>query len=119
MDSAWNTFTAEYAKVVAGSPSGAGTLSDSARHEAMDTMRGNYSVAQKKAAFKQMQADMSNRMAAIHSQVAKGYDNLGARANAAPANPQSDSGLPKGAKVVGTYHGKRVIEVNGKRMVEQ
>jgi hypothetical protein len=34
MDAAWNTFTTEYAKVVAGSPSGAGTLSDSARHEA-------------------------------------------------------------------------------------
>jgi hypothetical protein len=67
MDAAWNTFTTEYAKVVAGSPSGAGTLSDSARHEAQETMRGNYSVEQKLAAFKQMQADMANRMAAIKS----------------------------------------------------
>jgi hypothetical protein len=31
----------------------------------------------------------------------------------------SGGDLPKGARVVGTYHGKRVIEVNGKRMVEQ
>jgi hypothetical protein len=80
MDSAWTTFTTEYAKVVAGSPSGAGTLSDSARHEAMETMRGNYSVQQKEAAFKQMQADMANRMAAIRNQIAKGYKSLGSRA---------------------------------------
>jgi hypothetical protein len=117
MDSAWNTFTAEYAKVVAGSPSGAGVLSDSARHEAMDTMRGNYAVEQKKAAFKQMQADMANRMAAIKAQVAKGYKSLGSRAPGIGVNASSD--LPKGAKVIGTHNGKRVIEVNGKRMVEQ
>lgn len=86
MDSAWNTFTAEYAKVVAGSPSGAGVLSDSARHEAMDTMRGNYSVAQKKAAFVQMKADMANRLTAIHNQIAKGYDSLGARAQGTKAS---------------------------------
>lgn len=118
MDSAWTTFTTEYAKVVAGSPSGAGTLSDSARHEAMETMRGNYAVAQKKAAFKQMQADMANRMEAIRGQIAQGYKSLGSRAPGIGVNG-GQTGLPSGSRVIGTYHGKRVIEVNGKRMVEQ
>jgi hypothetical protein len=76
MDSAWQTFTTEYAKVVAGSPTGSGTLSDSARREAQDTMRGNYSYEQKLAAFKQMQNDMANRMAAIHNTIAGKYDQL-------------------------------------------
>jgi hypothetical protein len=33
--------------------------------------------------------------------------------------PKAQSDLPAGAKVIGTYHGRRVIEVNGQRMVEQ
>lgn len=76
MDAAWNTFVTEYAKVVAGSPSGAGTLSDSARHEAMEIMKTSDSLPQKQAVFKQMQADMANRMAAIHGTIASKYDQL-------------------------------------------
>jgi hypothetical protein len=76
MDAAWNTFASEYAKVVSGSPSGAGTLTDSARHEAMETMRGNYSYAQKVAAFKQMQVDMSNRIAALNKSISDSYASL-------------------------------------------
>lgn len=76
MDAAWNTFVNEYAKVVSGSPSGAGTLSDSARHEAMSVLQGNYSLAQKKAVFDQMKADMANRMTAMKSGINEGYDAL-------------------------------------------
>jgi hypothetical protein len=76
MDSAWQTFTTEYGKVISSSPSGAGTLSDSARKEAQDVMRGNYSYPQKVAAFNQMKADMANRLAAIHSTIASKYDQL-------------------------------------------
>lgn len=118
MDAAWNTFTTEYAKVVAGSPSGAGTLSDSARHEAQDIMRTSDNLQQKEAVFKQMQADMANRMTAIRARIKKGYDQLTTNPRQA-ARAMSSADLPKGAKVVGTYRGKRVIEVNGKRMVEQ
>lgn len=118
MDAAWNTFTTEYAKVVAGSPSGAGVLSDSARHEAQQTMRGNYTVAQKESAFKQMQADMANRMTAIHARIVKGYQDLTTNPRKA-VRDFTGGNLPKGARIVGTYQGKRVIEVNGKRMVEQ
>jgi hypothetical protein len=75
-DAAWNTFASEYAKVVAGSPSGAGTLSDSARHEAQETMRSNASPNQKRAAFEQMKRDMENRIAAIHGSINEGYKNL-------------------------------------------
>ena len=76
MDAAWNTFNNEYAKVIGGSPTGAGTLTDSARHEAMSIMRGNYSLSQKEAAFEQMKADMANRIAAIHSGLNDAYANL-------------------------------------------
>jgi hypothetical protein len=75
-DAAYGTFTNEYAKVVAGSPSGAGTLSDSARHEAQETMNGNGSFSQKQAAFDQMKADMANRMAAIHNGITNAYKGL-------------------------------------------
>lgn len=78
-DAAYNTFTNEYAKVVAGSPSGAGTLSDSARHEAMSTINGNGSLAQKQAAFDQMKADMANRMVAIHGGINNAYKALTAQ----------------------------------------
>jgi hypothetical protein len=76
MDAAWNTFTTEYAKVVAGSPSGAGTLSDSARHEAQAVLQGNYSLSQKKAVFDQMKTDMANRLTAMHQSINEGYDAL-------------------------------------------
>lgn len=118
MDNAYNTFITEYAKVVAGSPSGAGVLSDSARHEAMSTLKGNYAYAQKEAAFKQMQKDMANRMAAIHAGIAHGYNNM-THIPGSTRELSVSAGLPKGTKVIGTYQGKRVIEVNGKRMVEQ
>lgn len=76
MDQAYNTFVNEYAKVVAGSPSGSGVLSDSARHEAMSALTGNYSLSQKKAVFEQMQKDMANRMTAMKSGINQGYDAL-------------------------------------------
>lgn len=121
MDAAWKTFTDEYAKVVAGSPSGAGVLSDSARQHAYSIMRGNYAVEQKEAVFAQMKKDMANRMAAIRAGIAHGYKNMtnvpGSTKELSVGAAAAD--LPRGAKVVGTYQGKRVIEVNGKRMVEQ
>jgi hypothetical protein len=76
MDAAWNTFVNEYAKVVAGSPSGAGVLSDSARREAQAVLKGNYSLSQKKAVFDQMKVDMENRMVAMKGGINEGYDAL-------------------------------------------
>jgi len=73
MDAAHTTFVNEYAKVVAGSPTGAGTLSDSARREAMDTIQSNASMDQKQAAFAQMKADMANRLTAIHGGINEAY----------------------------------------------
>ena len=75
-DAAYNTFVNEYAKVVAGSPSGAGVMSDSARHEAMSTISGSGSIEQKQAAFNQMKADMANRMNAIHGGINSAYKAL-------------------------------------------
>jgi hypothetical protein len=102
MDAAWNTFVNEYAKVVSGTPSGGGTLSDSARHEAMRTMQGNYSLSQKQAAFAQMKADMANRLTAMNGTIDQAYENItnqpGHRNDAAiaglPGNPApTDNGI--------------------------
>jgi len=91
MDVAQTTFANEYAKVVSGSPLGAGVLSDSARHEAMSIMRGNYSLAQKEAAYNQMLADMANRMQAIHEGINNAYTNLTNKPGYSP--PSSTAGL--------------------------
>jgi hypothetical protein len=77
-----------------------------------------------------MRADMANRMAAIHGTIASKYDQLTKNPKkAAEIASQTDLGslsaskgtaLPRGAKIVGTYNGRRVIQLaNGKRMVEQ
>jgi hypothetical protein len=96
MDAAWNTFVNEYAKVVSGTPTGGGVLSDSARHEAMKIMQGNYSLSQKQSAFEQMKADMANRLIAMNGTIDQAYDKIteqpGGRADAVvpgtPAEPE-------------------------------
>jgi hypothetical protein len=76
MDTAMNTFLTEYAKVVAGSPTGAGVLSDSSRHEQQEIMRGNYPISMKRAAFEQMKKDMNNRIVAIDAGIKNAYADL-------------------------------------------
>jgi hypothetical protein len=68
MDIARDTFLTEYAKVVAGSPSGAGVLSDSARNNALDLVSGNATFEQKLAAFEQLKRDMHNRVESLRHQ---------------------------------------------------
>jgi hypothetical protein len=118
MDVAARTFATEYAKVVAGNPSGGGTLSDSARNEFTDIIQGNFPLKQKLAAVQQMRQDMENRTASLRANLQDAYSHLTDRA------PELKGGgvaaIPKGAKIVGSYHGKRVVQLaNGKRMVEQ
>jgi hypothetical protein len=107
MDAAFNTFASEYAKVVSGSPSGAGTLTDSARHEAMSIMQGNYTLAQKQKAFAQMKADMSNRIAAINKSISDSYSSLTQRPGASGGGSatrirsvQEYNKLPSGAHYI-------------------
>jgi hypothetical protein len=76
MDSALNTFINEYAKVVSGSPLGSGTLSDSARHENMEVLQGNYPLSQKKAVLLQMKADMDNRTTSLNQGITEAYTRL-------------------------------------------
>lgn len=90
-DVAWRTFTTEYSKVIAGSPSGAGTLSDSARHEAQETLRSNASPDQKLAAFNQMKVDMANRITAIEAGLNDGYARLTQQPGYSP--PATTAGL--------------------------
>lgn len=73
MDQALDTFIGEYNKVVNASPTGAGVLSDSSRHEKMAILQGNFPKDQKLAAFNQMKIDMENRRKAQEDTIAKAY----------------------------------------------
>ncbi len=75
-NAAYTTFLTEYAKVVAGSPSGAGVLSDSARHEAMDMLSNATSPEAAERAVNQMRADMQNRVQSLQGNIERGYGNL-------------------------------------------
>lgn len=77
-ESARNTFLTEYAKVVAGTPAGGGTLSDSARREQQDVLRNTASPEAAEAALAQMQRDMRNRILAYQNNIQRGYTNLAA-----------------------------------------
>jgi hypothetical protein len=91
MRSSYNTFINEYARVLTMSPTGAGTLSDSARTENEKTLESNATPAQKQAAFNVMKQDMDNRIAAIHGAIKTSQDTVGSllyphqHANSAPA----------------------------------
>jgi hypothetical protein len=68
--------------------------------------RGNYTYAQKVSAFKQMQADMANRLTAIHNQIDKGYKSLGSRvgkSSDAPAKTVVRTGRDKSGRKVVQY----------------
>ena len=71
-----NTFLTEYAKVVAGSPTGSGVLSDSARKEQMDILSNTTSPKAAEAAVGQMRLDMRNRTQSYQSNIERGYKNL-------------------------------------------
>jgi hypothetical protein len=116
MDVAIKTAANEYARLVTSSPSGAGVLSDSARMEYQGVIEGNFPLKQKLAALHQMSVDAKNRSDSLRTQLKESYAHLGDRS---PELTGKGSDLPKGAKVIGTHNGKRVILLNGKRMVEQ
>ena len=69
MDAAHLTFTNEQARVLSSSPNGSGQLTDSARHEAMETINGNASPEQKQSALNVLVADMEARKAAIQNRI--------------------------------------------------
>lgn len=75
-DTARNTFLTEYAKVVAGSPSGSGVLSDSARHEQQENLSRATSPEAAQAAIDQMRRDMTIRLNAFQTNIQRGYTNL-------------------------------------------
>lgn len=77
-NAAYTTFLTEYAKVVAGSPSGSGVLSDSARREAMDMLSNATSPEAAERAVNQMRQDMANRVGALQGNIERGYGNLSA-----------------------------------------
>ena len=75
-DVAQNTFANEYARVISQTGGSGGVLSDSARHEAMSILRGNFSPEKKQAAFNQMKIDMASRLTASHQSINDAYTGL-------------------------------------------
>jgi hypothetical protein len=80
MDIAARTFATEYAKVIQGSPNGGGTLTDSAANEAVNVLRGDYSMKQKMAAYNQARIDMDNRISSLHANLQDAYAHMKDRA---------------------------------------
>lgn len=89
-DTARNTFLTEYGKVVAGSPSGAGVLSDSARQEQMAVLRRTTNPQQAAAIIAQMNRDMEIRLHALQANIQRGYENLRA-GHTISFNPQGEA----------------------------
>jgi hypothetical protein len=112
MDVAAQTFATEYAKVVAGTPSGGGTLSDSARNEAISILRGDYSLKQKMAAYQQAATDMNNRLTALRGNLHNAYSHMGDRAPELTGQGPSHAAAPQHRTIVrsGTFNGRKVVK---------
>jgi hypothetical protein len=107
LDVAIKTAANEYARLVTASPSGAGTLSDSARSEYQNVIDGNFPLAQKLAALHQMAVDGQNRVNSLKSNLQSAYSHLTDRApeltgRTSKTVPTVEKGwvtLPSGLKV--------------------
>jgi hypothetical protein len=80
LDVAIKTAANEYARLVTSSPSGAGTLSDSARMEYQGIIEGNFPLKQKLSALHQMSVDANNRSKSLRSTLQDTYAHLSDRA---------------------------------------
>lgn len=71
-----NTFANEYARVVSSTPNGSGTLTDSAREQALAAFGPNLSPEQRAHTLEIMRLDMHNRIAALQGNITEGYRRL-------------------------------------------
>lgn len=94
MNAAYQTFLTEYAKVISATPSGAGQLSDSARHEAMDTLQNSAGYEAKAKAFQVLRQDMENRRLSQQRVIAQRQNHL---AHIGDPAPQAASNVPPAA----------------------
>jgi hypothetical protein len=113
-EDAVNGLTQEYTKFMnsANGMGGNAAPSDAARGLALDLNDKGQGPASMRAHINQIFVETANKRNGIGAQNSKINAQLSSLI--APHSP-----LPPGATVIGTYHGKRVIEVNGQRMVEQ
>lgn len=113
-EDAVNGLTQEYTKFMnsANGMGGNAAPSDAARGLALDLNDKGQGPASMRAHINQIFVETANKRNGIGAQNSKISAQLSSLI--APHSP-----LPPGATVIGTYHGKRVIEVNGQRMVEQ
>lgn len=117
-----NAVANENAKIMSGASGGA-VSSDSARHEAMSLINNTQTLDQLNAALDQMHTDTQIRVKSLDDRQAELRNTISGRAPASSAPPapagHAPAGVPAGSKPIGTYQGKSVFMVNGKRMVAQ
>lgn len=113
-EDAVNGMSQEYTKFMnsANGMGGNAAPSDAARGLAMDLNDPGQGPASMQAHIRQIFVETANKRNGIGAQNAK----IQAQLSSLLAPKTS---LPAGAKVIGTYHGRRVIELNGQRLVEQ
>lgn len=110
-----NGLTQEYTKFMnsANGMGGNAAPSDAARGLAQDLNDEGQGPKTMQAHINQIFTETANKRNGIGAQNAK------IQAQLSSLLPQAANALPPGAKVIGTYKGRRVIEVNGQRLVEQ
>jgi hypothetical protein len=114
-----NGLAQEYTKFMnsANGMGGNAAPSDAARGLALDlndTGQGPVTMARH---IKQIFIETGNKRNGIQAQNEAIQSKLSSLIGGPPQ--QQGNALPSGAKVIGTYKGRRVIEVNGQRLVEQ
>jgi len=114
LDVAIKTAANEYARLVTASPTGTGTLTDSARDEYQNVIQGNFPVQQKLAALQQMAIDARNRSSSLRENLQGAYSHLTDRAPELMGRGGGGQ-LPAGATKTATGpNGQKAALVNGK-----
>lgn len=103
----------EISKVLSGQMGNA-AVSDSARHEAADLLKGDASLAQIEAAARILKQDMANRKAAMQAQLGEIRGRVSG-GRAAPSVPQGTVGSPGKVRV---SNGKETLEIDAADLPE-
>lgn len=109
------TFQSEAARIINGSPSGAGVLSDSARKELQDVVQGSASPAALSRVINRLFTEFSIRKGALSQVVANAGQDIGALASAQrPAlggqTPVTSAPQPQGPPVAAPPQGVRTYD---------
>jgi hypothetical protein len=113
LESSRQTAATELAKILSGS-TGAGALSDSARHEVEKLLDPNATVAQWASAAKVLRQDMQNRKAATHAQIEEIRGRIGGHHAEQPAaHPQDSEAVTWAKQNPNDPRAQKILALNG------